>query len=133
MKDIQEAIAQKEKQIEQLRKEIDALGLAEMILKSSGHDTEKPQSQPDMIASILEEVGKPMHVAQIAEQMKRRFHRTVKTTNIGVLLYRYAKRASRFYKVQGKPNTYGLVKWQSVAERAEAIRGESSRALKAAS
>ena len=66
-----------------------------------------------MVYSILEEVGKPMHVGQIAERIKKNFGTSIKTPNLGVMLYRYAQREKRFYKVAGKPNTYGLLKWES--------------------
>jgi hypothetical protein len=71
------------------------------------------KSQPDMVYSILEEVGKPMHVAQIVEQIKKKLGVTVNTVNLGVMLFRCAQRGTRFYKVKGKPNTYGLIKWES--------------------
>jgi hypothetical protein len=114
MRDIQEAIAQKRDQIKRLERDIEALQRAQEILLGNDQSAEKPKSQPDMVHSILEEVGKPMHVAQIAEQMKKKFGIAVKTTNLGVMLYRYAQRAKRFYKVKGKPNTYGLLKWESI-------------------
>jgi hypothetical protein len=79
-----------------------------------------------MSAVILEEAGKPMHVAQIVEQMKRKFRVAPKPNTLGVTLYRYAQRGKRFYKVQGKPNTYGLIKWQSLGERADAAKPEKS-------
>jgi len=122
MADIHQVIAQKQREIQRLEKEIAALQLADAILSGSHGDTEKSKSQPEMVTHILEEVGKPMHVTQIADQMKSRFQVRVKTTNLGVLLYRYAQRNSRFYKVKGKPNTYGLAKWQAMGERAGEIK-----------
>lgn len=115
--DILEAIAAKEKLIEQLRKEISTLQSAAQILE--GDPGEKAKSQPEMAAAILEQTGKPMHVTQILEQMKRKFRKSPKPNTLGVTLYRYAKRGSRFYKVKGKPNTYGLIKWQTPEERME--------------
>ncbi len=123
MKDIYNTLAEKQKELERLQREIDALRMAVRILGSE-EDTlvaEAAQSQPQMIAAILEASGKPMHVKQLAEQIKRKFKRTVKKTNLGVLLYRYAQRGRRFYKVPGKPNTYGLIKWQALRDQ----QGES--------
>jgi len=113
MRNIREVINQKAEQIKRLERDIEALQRAEDIFSGDEKITEKRQSQPDMVYSILEEVGKPMHVAQIAERMKKTFQISVKTANLGVMLYRYAQRETRFYKVEGKPNTYGLIKWES--------------------
>jgi hypothetical protein len=118
---IQEAIEERKKEIRRIQQEIAALELADHIL-SKNAKTEKPKSQPDMAANILEQVGKPMHVTQIAAQIKTQFKQTVKSNNLGVMLFRYAKRGTRFYKVEGRPNTYGLIKWQELAERLETIK-----------
>jgi hypothetical protein len=112
MRSIQEVILEKERQVAHLEKEIVALKLAAKILEDNALQTDKPMSQPEMAASILATVGKPMHVSQIADQMKKRFGIAIKTTNLGVMLFRYAKRESKFYKVEGKPNTYGLISSQ---------------------
>jgi hypothetical protein len=129
--DIQEAIAAKKEQIDRLNKEIAALEVAAKILKGQPTDGGKPKSQPEMVAAILEEIGKPLHVALITEQLKKKYGISTKPSNLGVLLYRYSQRGKRFYKVKGKPNTYGLARWQSEGERAEAFR--DSATLKAAS
>ena len=113
MRDIQDAIAEKRDQIKRLEKDIEALLRAKEILVGDEQSTGKPKSQPDMAYSILEEIGKPMHVAQIAEKIAKKFGLTIKVMNLGVMLYRYAQRGTRFYKVKGKPNTYGLIKWES--------------------
>lgn len=113
MKDIDQAISQMQDQIRRLEKDISALQRAREILaeKELGH--EKPKSQPDMVYSVLDEAGKPMHVSQITERVNKIFGLALKATNIGVILFRYAQRGKRFYKVKGKPNTYGLIKWES--------------------
>jgi hypothetical protein len=118
---ITEAIEERLKQIRLLQQEINALEKAAEILKGTPK-TDKPRSQPDMAAAILEGIGKPMHIAQIAAQIKREFGATIKANNLGVMLFRYSKRGSRFYKVQGKPSTYGLVKWQDISERIESAK-----------
>jgi len=123
---IREAIAEKQKLIKRLEQEITALQVAATILEGFPVGLLTPKTQPEMAASILEDVGKPMHVEQIAGQIKKSFAATIKTNNLGVMLFRYAKRGNRFYKVKGKPNTYGLIKWQDLSERIEATRNHSS-------
>ncbi len=118
--DIREAVEERKRQIERLQQEIRTLETAEELLK--GRPREKPKSQPDMASAILEEIGKPMHVTQIAAQIKTKFGQNVKPNNLGVMLFRYAKRGSRFYKVEGRPNTYGLIKWQQIAERLDHVK-----------
>jgi hypothetical protein len=123
--DIYEAIEDRRKQIKKLEDEIDALVFAAEIIKGDKKtETEKPKTQPDMAYAILEEVGKPMHVAQLAEQIKKKFSVTIRSNNLAVMLFRYSKRGNRFYKSQDKPNTYGLNKWQELSERIQ-----SSKAL----
>jgi len=114
MRDIADVIAEKNRQIEKLRKDIDALQKAQSIIENTTPETEKPQSQADMAAAILDEIGKPMHVEKIAEQIKKKFHSTVKKSVLGTVLFRYSRKGKRFYKMEGKPNTYGLNKWQSI-------------------
>jgi hypothetical protein len=117
--EIQAAIEYRRKQIRELQQEISALERAAEILKGNAK-TEKPESQPEMAYAVLDDVGKPMHVGQIVSQIKKRFATTVKSNNLGVMLFRYSKRGTRFYKAQGKPNTYGLVKWQEISQRVAA-------------
>lgn len=117
MMDIHKLLNEKRKELEQLQREVDALSIAAGLLSK-----EQPQlsikygqqSQPQLVIGILEAAGKPLHVRQIVEQLHEKFHKKVKKTNLGVLLYRYAQRGKHFYKVAGKPNTYGLLKWRSL-------------------
>jgi hypothetical protein len=123
---IHAAIEERKKQIRKLEDEIKALVFASEILKSDGKAaTEKPKTQPDMAYAVLEEIGKPMHVSQISEQVKKRFQVLIKANNLGVMLFRYAKRGNKFYKSKDKPNTYGLIKWQAVSERLESSKSYS--------
>jgi hypothetical protein len=125
---IQDAIDDRLKQIKQLEKEIEALQLANEILKGKV-STEKPKTQPEMAYLVLDDIGKPMHVGQIGLQIKKKFGVTIKLSNLGVMLFRYAKRGKRFYKVQGRKNTYALIKWQELPERIES----TSKAIQLAS
>jgi hypothetical protein len=127
---IHEAIEERRKQIKKLETEIEALVLAAEILKSGGKtETEKVKTQPDMAYAVLDEIGKPMHVTQVSEQIKKRFSVSIKANNLGVMLFRYAKRGNRFYKAQGKPNTYGLLKWQPISDRLESSKGHGIDAV----
>jgi hypothetical protein len=114
--DIQDAIDTRKKLILRLQEEISALEKAADILRDKNPD-EKPRTQADMATAVLDEVGRPMHVLQISGQIKKRFQKTIKPNNLGVMLFRYARRKSRFYKVLDRPNTYGLIRWQSIEER----------------
>jgi len=121
--DIHEAIDEKKKQIDKLEREITALQVAAKILE--GTQPDKSKSQPEMAASILEEAGKPMHVSQLSEQIKKKFGKRIKNNNLGVMLFRYAQRGTRFYKVEGRPNTYGLLVWRPVPEEIAKLKAAS--------
>lgn len=114
MKDIYKLLADKQKQLAELQREVDALRMAAKLLGGDETVSEDSQSQPQMVIAILEATNKPLHISQIADQMKKRFKKSVKKSNLGVLLYRYAQRGKHFYKVTGKPNTYGLLKWEAM-------------------
>ena len=114
MKDIYSVLHEKQKQLVILQREVDALRLAMKLLgeeKLSDEDTKL--SQPLMAVAILEAMGKPLHVKNIAEQMKKRFKISVKLNNLSVMLYRYATRGRHFFTSSDKPNTYGLLKWEA--------------------
>ena len=114
--DIQAAIDERKQLIKRVQDEINALEKAADILRGKAQN-EKPKTQADMAAAVLDEIGKPMHVSQIADQIKKRFQQTISPNNLGVMLFRYARRQSRFYKAKDKPNTYGLIRWQTIEER----------------
>lgn len=116
---IEEAIEERRKRVRELQQEINALEKAAEILKGAPTH-EQPKSQPDMAYAVLEEVGKPMHVKQVAQQIKKKFSNPINLNTLSVMLFRYSKRRTRFYKLEGRPNTYGLVKWQNISEMLEA-------------
>lgn len=112
MKDIYNTLKEKQRELVRLQEEIYALQMAARILGAEDVPrAEGERSQPQMLVAILEANGKPMHVKQIVEEMKKQFKKSVKRNNVSVLLYRYASRGKHFHKVVGKPNTYGLLKW----------------------
>lgn len=112
MKDLYGLLAEKQKQLTELQREVDALLLAVKLLGNDKPIAGEAQSQPQMAVAVLEAHGKPMHVSEIASQISKRFKRSIKKANLSVVLFRYAKRGRHFYKVPGRPNTYGLLKWQ---------------------
>jgi hypothetical protein len=115
MKDIYKLLAEKRKVLEQVQREVDALTVAANLLRGEEPPSNGTQSQPQMVVAILEAHAKPMHVNKIVDELRKRFKITVKKSNLGVLLYRYAQRGKNFYKVPNRPNTYGLIKWQAMA------------------
>jgi DNA repair exonuclease SbcCD ATPase subunit len=72
---------------------------------------------PEMILSILKAHGTPLHVSEIRNDLKRRYNKEVTRQKLESLLYRYAKRGRNFYKVYGRPNSYGLLEWQGRSGR----------------
>ncbi len=114
MKDIHKLLNEKRKELERLQREVDALAIAAGLLSNErpvGAEV-RAQSQPQLVIGILEAVGEPLHIREIVEQLHKKLRKKVKKTNLGVLLYRYAQRGKHFYKVPGKPNTYGLLNWR---------------------
>jgi hypothetical protein len=112
--DIQQAIDERKKKMKRLEEEIAALQRAAKLLDETDALPNSAGTQADMASAILENAGKPMHVTDLVSQIKKRFGRTIKSNNLGVMLFRYAKRGSKFYKAKGKPNTYGLIKWEEI-------------------
>ena len=115
MKDIFKVLSEKQKQLNILQREVDALRVATQLLSddSASPAGDSEMSQPQMVQAILEAHGKPMHVSEIAQQMKKQYKKTVKVENLAVLLYRYAQRGRRFFKEPNKKNTYGLLKQEA--------------------
>ena len=117
MRDIRSVLNDKQQELVKLQREIEALRLSISLLGSDDEespidkDVDRPISQPKLIASILDASGKPMHVREITYQLKKSFKVEAKKGNLAVMLFRYSRRGSTFYKVPDKPNTYGLLKW----------------------
>lgn len=116
MKSLYDILREKEGQLRQLEKEVEAVKIA---LRLQNETAEKPStvatgqslSQPQMIRTVLLDQGKPMHVGDIAKAIKRKFDKRFKTTYLSALFYRYMKRGKLFYKAD-KPGTFGLLEWQ---------------------
>jgi hypothetical protein len=70
------------------------------------------KSPPEMISSILKAHGTPLQVNEIRNGLRHRYNKEVSRERIESHLYRHAKKVMLFYKVYGRPNTYGLLEWQ---------------------
>ncbi len=124
MKELEIVIDQKEKEVEKLRKEIEALENARSILQNIGPTLPSHQhrvtrkipsgkrarrrfkiSIPDAAEQVLKETG-PLHVSQLTEKM---VVKGVKTTpvNVTTSLQRYIKLGRRFERTA--PGTFGVV------------------------
>jgi hypothetical protein len=112
MKELYDLLASKRRELQHLQKEVEALELASRLIQGEKPATQNDTSIPQRIVAILQAEGKPMHVSKIAEALRTKFKISAKKNNLGVLLYRYAQRGSRFYKDTTKPNTYGLIEWK---------------------
>jgi len=119
MKNIYDVLAEKERQLQQLTREVEALRVAHRLLadeqdKGAGGNGSKV-SQAQMLQGVLSEDGKPMHVAEIAKAMQKQYGKKFKTTHLSALLYRYIKMGKLFYKAENKPGTFGLKEWQVIS------------------
>ncbi len=137
LEDLQELLillSEKGQRIEALLHEIETIradvrGLKESLRETFQHEIETHQaavqvllgkvpalngakSLPEMISSILKAHGTPLHVNEIRSDLRHRYNKEVSRERIESLLYRHAKKVKLFYKVYGRPNTYGLVEWQ---------------------
>lgn len=118
MKDIYELLRQKEEQLQLLARQVEALRVTadlmraeERLLLGKKEESQGP-SQPQMVYSVLSEKREPMHVSKIAEAIKKKFGKRFKSTYLTTILYRSIKKGKLFYKVEAKPNTFGLREWQ---------------------
>lgn len=117
MKNIYDALREKEGQFKQLEREIEALRTAARLLAD---DNDAPAaangraglSQPQMIRAVLLDAGTPLHMRKILAGIKQKFGKKLKPTHLTALVYRYKKRGKLFYKAEDKPNTFGLLEWQ---------------------
>src|SRR5712692_942195 len=115
MKNLYDTLRDKERQLAQLQREVEALRTTAKIL-SDGE--ERPgaslaaaaaPSQPQMIRAVLLDKGTPMHVTKIAEAIKKKFSVRLKPLYLTAIIYR-AMKAGKFFRKEG-PNTFGLLEW----------------------
>jgi len=111
------AFKQQERVLESIKRELDALRLAATLLAD---DQDQPStgaapSQHQMVRAVLLEKNQPMHVNEIVDSVKKKYRKNLKSNHIVALIYRYKKLGKMFYKVEGKPSTFGLLEWQARA------------------
>jgi hypothetical protein len=127
MKDLREAITEKEAEIARLRAELETLRKAASILASNGNgagnkrplmsmtlsqvEADQPTTHPGMAEAVLREGSKPLHLSAIVQRIQERFNRQVSRTSLSTILYKYAQRNHLFYKSPDAANTYGLLEW----------------------
>lgn len=131
MKNIYDLLRQKEDQLRLLGKQVEALRVAAQLISEEDRLMDRSPgdtklSQPQMVREVLREKGQPMHVAKIADAIKEKYGKKLKTNYLAPVIYRNMKIGKLFYKVEGKPNTFGLIEWQ--AGRSPALPLEGQRA-----
>jgi hypothetical protein len=112
MKNIYEVLRHKELQVQQLKQEIEALKIAAKLItdeQDSPPRTNGQISQPEMMRAVLLESIEPMHVAKIGEAIQRKFKKKIKPVHLSAIIYRHIKSGKSFFKVENKPNTFGLL------------------------
>lgn len=112
MKNVYEVLRQKEILFQQLKAEIEALKVAAKLLADeqdnpprTGEDT----SQPEMIRQVLLQSDQPMHVSKIGEAIQKKYKKKMKPAHLSAVIYRYLKSGKLFFKVEGRPGTFGLL------------------------
>ena len=113
MKNIFEILRDKERQLQQLTREVEALRLATRLLAEDGErlsDVDKERlTQPTMIREVLKDKGKPMHVSDIIAAIQKKYRRKFKPVYLTAVLYRCMKKGKIFSRTG--PNTFGLIEW----------------------
>jgi hypothetical protein len=101
MKDVYDLLKQKEAQLELLARQVQALRVTAELMaqeqKLLGEKEEpKSPSQPQMAYGVLSEKGEPMHVARIADGIRKKFGKRLKPTYLTSVLYRSVKKGKLF-------------------------------------
>jgi hypothetical protein len=117
MKSIYDLLRQKERQLELLAKQVEALRVTAQLMAEEEHllgrtEESAAPSQPQMIREVLLEKNEPMHVRKITAAIREKYNKRLKETYLTSLIYRTMKKGKMFHKVEGKPNTFGLLEWQ---------------------
>lgn len=113
VKELREILERKREQFQKLDREIEVLEVAIELVEKESIVTEKMDklSVPQLVAAILEDAGQPLHTHQIRALLSSK-GREISKDSLSSALFQYAKRRKLFYKVEDKPNTYGLRRWQ---------------------
>jgi regulator of replication initiation timing len=116
MKNIFDILREKERQLQSIQREIEALKLSARLLAEEGETVPISNNgsitQPEMIRNVLSEKGEPMHVNEISEAIKKKYKKRLKTLYLTTVIYRQLKAGKNFNRAIGKPNTFGLLEWE---------------------
>lgn len=115
MKDIVSLLRQKEEQLKLLARQVEALRVAAELMAEEqklvgGAAESVTPTQPEMIRAVIQEHGKPMHLSKIAEAIRKKYNKKLKTLYLTSIIYRQIKKGKSFYKEA--PSTFGLIEWQ---------------------
>jgi RecA-family ATPase len=106
-----------QERVNALGKDIEAIRTVVKMLADAqdetAHTQEKALSQPQMVRAVLVDSNEEMHLSEIVKAVERKFARKLNLAVTGAVIFRYAKRGSTFYKSQKRPNTWGLLEWQT--------------------
>ncbi len=122
MKNIFEILRQKEQELskartvcQRLEYEVAAIKLTAKLVSGDevppAQEAKQP-SQVQMIRSVLQEKGAPLHMGEIVEGVKKKYGKRLNPQMMAAVIYRYAKRGKTFYKDSSRANTWGLLDWQ---------------------
>ena len=116
MKSIYDVLREKERQLQSIQREVEALKLSARLLADKGETIPISNngniSQPEMIRAVLSEKQEPMHVTEISEAIKKKYKKRLKTLYLTTVIYRQIKAGKNFNRAVGKPNTFGLLEWE---------------------
>jgi uncharacterized protein (DUF342 family) len=115
MKNLEQVLREKEKQLLDLQQEIEVLRNAGQILgarlESAGTNLNRNKtSQPQMIKAVLLEHARPLHVDELRKKIEEKFGVRLKNGDITSVIYR-AMRGGALFRREGV-NTFGLIEWK---------------------
>lgn len=134
MRNLHDTLREKERQLAQLQREVEALRTAAKILteendKAGGSLADATNattlSQPQMIRSVLLEKGRAMHVSKISDAIKKKYKVRLKSLYLTSIIYRHIKRGGQVFRKEGG-NTFGLLEWPPATHQ-EVKGAESTR------
>src|ERR1700691_1626288 len=94
MRDIFTLLREKELQLKTITREVEALRVAAQLMAegepktNQGAQGSAMPTQPQMIRTVLEENGTPMHISKIIEVIKKKYNRKFKKLYITSIIHR---------------------------------------------
>jgi hypothetical protein len=115
MKNLEQVLREKEKQLLDLQQEIEILRNAGQILgarveSARSNINHNKISQPQMIKAALLEQARPLHVNELRKKIEEKFGVRLKNCDITSVIYR-AMRGGALFRKEGV-NTFGLIQWK---------------------